>query len=158
MRTPPLHTRARDDTSFADDVRAGAPAPSSAVLADGARQYAISCRPCHGAAGFGGGSVSANLVPWPAPSLRTAHVASMSAYDIYQTIGAGGARMPALAWQIPSRTRWAVAEWTRRIVTLVPRDSELVADSAEAARVAGSMVRWHAFDALRLRAAHAQRE
>jgi mono/diheme cytochrome c family protein len=120
MQAPPLHTVARDDSTR--------PTP------DGAAQYSISCAPCHGAGGFGGGPVAPNLGEGRPPSLRTARVASMSPAALTAIVTTGIGRMPPLGWQLPPRARAAVLDYVRNIAS-APTTAAASADSAQATRL-----------------------
>lgn len=156
MQRPPEHTIARDDGDVAQSAAGRAPVADSAELRTiGARHFAISCAPCHGAAGYGGGRVSVNLVPWPAPSLRSATVQGLSDAELLRIVSNGVGRMPAYAWQLRTAERRAVVAWVRHLTRMPGRDSAAVADSLEADRVDEVMQRWRQFDAERRRAAAA---
>jgi len=147
MQAPPAHTIARD-AAFASSGRTASPvfltgAHDSTYAADlpiaiddatralGARQFAISCAPCHGAAGFGGGRVAANLVTRRPPSLRTGPAAALPAGQMFRVITDGFGMMPPYGWQMPVATRWAVVAYVRSLATQ-PLTAQARADSSMA--------------------------
>lgn len=120
MQAPPAHTVTRGDDS------------STAAPVDGAQQFAISCAPCHGAGGFGGGSIAPNLGEKRPPSLRSSRVASLDSAALIQVITAGIGRMPPLGWQLSPAKRAAVARFVRGLATTpsthATRDDSAMAD------------------------------
>jgi mono/diheme cytochrome c family protein len=148
MRAPPRHALAR--STIVPPADGSNPLTiDDAALAEGARHYAISCAPCHGAAGYGGGRVSVNLVPWPAPSLRTAAVQAMMPFDLYDVVTSGHGRMPSYAWQLGDRERWEIVAWTSALTARAPHDSAAQADSIEAAMIGRIQERWRQMEAQR---------
>jgi len=121
MQAPPANTIARDD---------GPPR----LPVNGAKQYAISCAPCHGAGGFGGGPIAPNLGERRPPSLRTVRVSSMSSAALMTIVTDGIGRMPPLGWQLPPGARTAVLAYMQTIASS-PRTLATFADSAQAARL-----------------------
>jgi mono/diheme cytochrome c family protein len=120
MQAPPANTVARDDGRH--------------PAADGATQFAISCAPCHGAGGFGGGPIAPNLGERRPPSLRAARVAGMSPAALMTIVTSGIGRMPPLGWQLPPEARNAVIAYVQNIARS-PATAATLADSAEAARL-----------------------
>lgn len=133
MQAPPAHTIARD-AAFAASGRTASPAFLTGALdstyatdipialddatrALGAKQFTISCAPCHGAAGFGGGPVAANLVTRRPPSLRSGLAAGLPPGQMFRVITDGFGMMPPYGWQMPPRTRWAVVAYVRSLAT-----------------------------------------
>lgn len=128
MQTPPLH-------SVSVEVNAVDTVASAAAIAVGQRQYAISCAPCHGSAGFGGGPVAPNLVEARPVSLRSAKVANLDGRAIVDIITNGKDRMPPLGWQLAPNVRWAVAAYVRTLGS-APANGDLArADSLLADRL-----------------------
>lgn len=130
LQAPPAHTIARDPLlasrgqtatmAFLTGASNSAPVadvPSGATAVAGAGQFAISCAPCHGAAGFGGGAVAPNLIERRPPSLRSAKVAALAAGTIYSVITNGVGRMPPYGWQMTPSARWAVVAYVRSLTT-----------------------------------------
>ncbi len=66
-------------------------------VADGRRAYAAACASCHGAAGAGDGPLARSLDPRPTNFVEGARVASLSPFQVYNTIrmGVEGTAMPA---------------------------------------------------------------
>lgn len=123
LQPPPAHTVPRDTTVAAD------------AMTIGARHFAITCAVCHGAGGFGGGVMAANLVEKRPPSLRTARVAAMSDEMLVAVIADGFGRMPPFGWQLPLEDRRAVAAYVRALPTL-PLHADARTDSARATYLA----------------------
>lgn len=122
MQSPPAHTVARDS------------AGETHTRVDGAAQFAISCAPCHGAGGFGGGPIAPNLGERRPPSLRNARVATMPEPAIMAIVTGGIGRMPPLGWQLPPAAREAVIEYVRTL-SQRPSTPDMRVDSANAARL-----------------------
>lgn len=122
-QAPPAHTMLRDSAPQTPD---GAP-----TLAAGAHQFAISCAPCHGAGGFGGGPIAPNLVAKRPPSLRSPAVAALSAETILQIVTNGFGVMPPYGWQMPLERRRDVVAYVRALATM-PATAATRADSAMA--------------------------
>ncbi len=150
MRTPPPHIVTHQPRPPGVEVLT-AWMRDSAHLDRGRRQFAISCAPCHGDAGLGGGRVAINLLPYPPPSLRTAAVAAISNDSLLRIVTRGRGRMPSFGWQLDA-TQWlSVLAWVRHLATQPLADSLAVADSLRAAGVGQAMARWRALDSLRRR-------
>jgi mono/diheme cytochrome c family protein len=126
LQAPPANTMARGPAfslaveSIANDTAAGA------------AQYVISCAPCHGAGGFGGGPIAPNLTEKRPPSLRTDHVTKMATEGVVAVITDGLGQMPPLGWQLRPEARTAVADYVHSLnglpVTAAARvDSTLAA-------------------------------
>jgi len=148
LQPPPAHTMARPPAySSNDSVRpfsffsgradsgylTNIPvATNDRLRAIGARQFAVSCAPCHGAGGFGGGSIAANLVNKRPPSLRPQTTDTLPVGLIFSIITAGFGVMPPYGWQMPPETRWAVVAHVRSLAAQ-PSTALTTADSVQAA-------------------------
>lgn len=122
MQAPPANTVPRDSLGGAR------------ASVDGASQFAISCAPCHGAGGFGGGPIAPNLGERRPPSLRSARVATMSDAALMAIVSGGIGRMPPLGWQLPPAAREAVIAYVRTLSRRQPTSDTRI-DSATAARL-----------------------
>lgn len=122
MQTPP------ESTVSVEASPTTPPSPTPASLAMGRRQFAISCAPCHGAAGFGGGPVATNLTERRPPPLRSDRVASMSPTELFAIVTDGKGIMPPLGWQLPAAQRWAVVAYVQSGL----RSANIPADSVRA--------------------------
>lgn len=147
MQPPPAHTVARpaadpwsgrvEPIAFAtgsDGATDLADPPitlDSATRAAGAEQFAISCAPCHGAGGYGGGVMAPNLQGKRPPSLRVPPASTLPAGTIFKVITDGFGRMPPHGWQMPLERRWAVVAYVRSLTSL-PSNVETRRDSARA--------------------------
>lgn len=148
LQPPPAHTVARDAApvaaggsteAFLSGRAAGGGAyvttmpiaVDSSVLADGAEQFRVSCVPCHGAAGFGGGTVAPNLVQRRPPSLQSGLARSLTPGQLFEVITNGFGLMPPYGWQMPPARRWAVIAYERTLPAM-PRTGEARADSMRA--------------------------
>ena len=144
MRAPPAGTVPWRADSAAAEAGAGAgvagasdriPIPIDAArLAEGRDRYRVFCAVCHGAAGFGGSIVAANLVPTRPFSLRSAATRSRSPGYLYRVVTDGIGRMPAMAWQLPPDQRWAVVAYLGRLLAGPATDAAGRADSVQALR------------------------
>jgi mono/diheme cytochrome c family protein len=97
---------------------------NEATVAQGARLFQITCAPCHGVEGKGGGPVTKNdptagisRFPVPAPPLSGAGAVPAQRSDgyIYYTIRNGGALMPPYGVSLTDRERWAVVAYLRTL-------------------------------------------
>ena len=148
MQAPPAHTIAREP-GFASSGQTMSPefltgthdstyATNIPIALDdgtrtlGANQFAISCAPCHGAGGFGGGPVAANLVTRRPPSLRSGPAAALPPGQLFRVITDGFGMMPPYGWQMPPATRWAVVAYVRSLASQ-PLTAQARADSSMAA-------------------------
>jgi mono/diheme cytochrome c family protein len=126
MQAPPAHTVSREaSVSYADGT---APPMTDSLLADGRRQYAISCAVCHGAAGYGGGRMAPNLAEHRPASLRTSSIGAASPATLFETITNGKNAMPPLGWQLAPAARWAIVSYVRSL-TSTPVSAEAAADA-----------------------------
>ena len=95
-----------------------------ARLAEGKRLCQVTCAPCHGVEGKGGGPVTnhnpakgLNRFPLPAPVLSGAGAVSAVRSDgyIYATIRNGGALMPAYGVSLTEQERWSIVSYIRTL-------------------------------------------
>jgi mono/diheme cytochrome c family protein len=146
VQIPPSHTIARTQILPASGVTSIAVSTGTAsgsdvaeipltvddhILAAGASHFSVSCAPCHGAAGFGGGTIAPNLVEKRPPSLRTGRVGAMPAGMLFHVVTDGVGFMPPYGWQLPPADRWAVIAYVRSLNTL-PATAASRADSSVA--------------------------
>lgn len=149
MQAPPPHTIPTSVTSLrplvkpatfytgaADSVDATSMplVVDSATLARGKAQYSISCVPCHGAGGFGGGIMAPNLSAKRPPSLRVPPVSTLAPGMMFKVITDGFGMMPPHGWQMPPELRWDVVAYVHRLGA-IPSTSDTRADSANAAEL-----------------------
>lgn len=126
-----------------------------AALADGAKMFQVTCAPCHGQEGKGGGPVThndpakgVNRFPVPAPMLSGdgAVTAIRSDGYLYGTIRGGGSLMPLYGISLTDRERWAIVAYMRSLdgtayknaVPLAPPAGAVAPDAAAAAAPAPS--------------------
>jgi len=103
----------------------GNPFPTDeAHVAEGKRLFQVSCAPCHGMEGKGGGPVTHhdpakgfNRFPLPAPLLSGAGAVTAVRSDgyIYATIRNGGALMPAYGISLTEQERWSIVSYIRTL-------------------------------------------
>jgi mono/diheme cytochrome c family protein len=99
-----------------------------AVLAKGKEQFQITCAPCHGAEGKGGGPVTQNKpndditkairrFPMPAPLLSGQGSVSSLRSDgyLYLTIRNGGVAMPKYGLSLTDQERWGIIAYIRTL-------------------------------------------
>lgn len=93
-----------------------------ANIAEGKHLFEVTCTPCHGPLGKGGGPVTQNdpaqnirRFPIPAPLLSgPGNVSSLRSDGyIYATIRNGGALMPAYGISLTDHERWSVVSYIR---------------------------------------------
>jgi mono/diheme cytochrome c family protein len=89
----------------------------------GAEHYAISCAPCHGAGGYGGGPIAPNLPDKRPPSLRAQKVTQLPESTLVAIITDGFGRMPPLGWQLTPAARRAIATFVRTLPTVRSNDA-----------------------------------
>ncbi|HNC94943.1 MAG TPA: c-type cytochrome [Myxococcota bacterium] len=98
------------------------------AMAKGEHLFQVSCAPCHGVKGAGGGPVTHNepnadikkairRFAMPAPNLSGPGAASALRTDgyIYLTIRNGGAGMPAYGVSLTDQERWAIVSYIRTL-------------------------------------------
>jgi mono/diheme cytochrome c family protein len=132
LQAPPAHTVSRPPAYAAE--------PRPLAIEAGGRQYEIFCAPCHGAGGFGGGPVAANLSSRRPSSLRSATVAALSDSTLFGVVTNGFGQMPPHGWQLPPADRWAVVGYVRTLASRAATPATR-ADSEQAAAL-------HALDSL----------
>jgi mono/diheme cytochrome c family protein len=86
-----------------------------ALLELGRSRFRIYCAACHGAGGYGGSIVAANLTERRPPSLRGPPVSSLPPGFVYEIIRQGIGRMPSYAAQLPVHQRWAVVAYLQQL-------------------------------------------
>jgi mono/diheme cytochrome c family protein len=115
---------------------ADVPLPTTAdLLGRGRSRFGIFCAACHGAGGYGGSVVAANMVERRPPSLRAAAMRALPAGFYYQVITQGLGRMPSYAAELSVADRWAVVAYLRdlqRRTSATPDERE---DSVRAAEL-----------------------
>lgn len=93
------------------------PVPVTAELLElGRKNYGIFCAACHGAGGYGGSLVAANMQPPLPPSLVTGHGAEHVPGHYYAVITRGQGRMPPYAAELTVAERWAVVAYLVRVL------------------------------------------
>jgi len=132
MQRPPAGTVAREAAVGATP----APDASPARLAEGEERFRIYCAVCHGATGFGGSIVAANMGPPRPPSLHSARVRALPADALFRVVSGGVGRMPGYAWQLTVPQRWAVVAYVQAL-----RDSSAAGPVARADSLAAERLR-----------------
>ena len=146
MQSPPPGTVAREAVAGPSSVTAGTqgggfvggvPLPiTPELLAEGRGRFAIYCAVCHGAGGFGGSIVAANMGARRPPSLRTAELRARPAGYVFSVVTQGKGRMPSYAWALSVRQRWAVVAYLGALQAAHPTDRAEMEDSLYAAELA----------------------
>ncbi|MDP2312672.1 MAG: c-type cytochrome [Pseudomonadota bacterium] len=117
------YVEAVDRTAGADAVLNPYPA-DKAALAEGEHLFQVTCAPCHGVEGKGGGPVTHNdpskdirRFPLPAPMLSGPGAVSALRTDgyVYATIRNGGALMPAYGVSLTDHERWSIVSYIRTL-------------------------------------------
>jgi mono/diheme cytochrome c family protein len=102
------------------------------LLALGQRKFDVFCAVCHGAGGFGGSIVAANMgVPRP-PSLRSAAMEALPPGFVFNIASKGFGRMPPYAPQLSARERWAVVAYLEQLQHSTSTTTEQRDDSVRA--------------------------
>ncbi len=125
MRLPPPGTVSRDAVleqlkatgrSAAGGYLDSVPVPvTPELLQQGRSRFEIFCAVCHGAGGYGGSVVAANLTERRPPSLRSPMVSARPPGFVFEVISRGLGRMPSYAAQLPVDQRWAVVAYVRQL-------------------------------------------
>jgi mono/diheme cytochrome c family protein len=125
LRHPPAGTVSRESASdtgaIGSGMRAGQPVTivplevTPELIALGRQRFAVFCAVCHGAGGFGGSIVAANMGQPRPPSLRSAIVRARAPGTIFYIATHGLGRMPAYAPQLTTRERWAVVAYLEQL-------------------------------------------
>jgi mono/diheme cytochrome c family protein len=143
MQVPPAGTVSRD--AVIDPAMATGRDPSGAyvttsplavtpeLLELGSSRFHIYCAVCHGAGGFGGSVVAANLVERRPPSLRAAGISALPPGFLFEVISRGLGRMPSYASELPVKQRWAVVAYLQKLEQARERSPAEEADSIRAA-------------------------
>jgi mono/diheme cytochrome c family protein len=96
----------------------------AAALAEGKRLMQVTCAPCHGVDGIGGGPVTHNdpakdirRFPLPAPLLSGPGAVTAVRSDgyLYATIRNGGALMPGYGISLTDHERWSIVSYIRTL-------------------------------------------
>lgn len=114
---------------LAADTLLESPPISTAELTHGFELFLRFCRPCHGEAGAGDGTVvGPNRIPaLPTLDLRTDRARAFSDGYLWGMITEGRGLMPSYR-RIPPDERWHIVAWVRQL----QRSGELPADTADA--------------------------
>jgi mono/diheme cytochrome c family protein len=142
MRHPPAGTMSRESEAdsgvIGSGARAGQPVTqmplevTPELLALGQRKFDVFCAVCHGAGGFGGSIVAANMgVPRP-PSLRSAAMQALPPGFVFNVASKGFGRMPPYAPQLSARERWAVVAYLEQLQHSTSTTTEQRDDSVRA--------------------------
>ena len=137
LRRPPAGTMSReseaDTGAIGSGMRAGQVVTqvplevTPALLAIGRDRFDVYCAVCHGAGGFGGSIVAANMGAPRPPSLRSAAVQALAPGFVFDIATRGIGRMPPYAPQLTVKERWAVVaylEQLQRATSTTPGERE----------------------------------
>jgi mono/diheme cytochrome c family protein len=151
MQAPPSGTISREtaarEARFAiDSLSAGTVTAipitvTPQLLARGKNRFGIYCAVCHGAGGYGGSIVAANMDAPRPPSLRSDRIRTLPVGYIYYVATHGIGRKPQYAAQLDPEDRWAVVAYIRDLQAHAAATPAEVADSVTAGRL-------HALDSL----------
>jgi mono/diheme cytochrome c family protein len=142
MRHPPAGTMSRESEADSGVIGSGTSAGQPVtqmplevtpeLLALGQRKFDVFCAVCHGAGGFGGSIVAANMgVPRP-PSLRSAAMQALPPGFVFNVASKGFGRMPPYAPQLSARERWAVVAYLEQLQHSTSTTTEQRDDSVRA--------------------------
>jgi mono/diheme cytochrome c family protein len=145
LRHPPAGTMSReseaDSGAIGSGVSAGQPVTivpldvTPALLALGRAKFSVYCAVCHGAGGFGGSIVAANMGAPRPPSLRTAAVQALAPGFVFDIATRGIGRMPPYAPQLTAKERWAVVAYLEQLQHATSSTPEERADSLRAIEI-----------------------
>jgi mono/diheme cytochrome c family protein len=110
---PPAGTVAQG--AVADQLAAATPSPATpALLARGRERYDIFCKPCHGVAGAGDGTIVQRGFPRP-PDYVSAQVMTLSGAQIFGVITNGYGVMFPYGDRVAPNDRWAIVAYVRAL-------------------------------------------
>jgi mono/diheme cytochrome c family protein len=145
LRHPPVGTMSReseaDSGAIGSGVSAGQPVTivpldvTPALLALGRAKFTVYCAVCHGAGGFGGSIVAANMGAPRPPSLRSAAVQTLAPGFVFDIATRGIGRMPPYAPQLTAKERWAVVAYLEQLQHATSTTPEERADSLRAIEI-----------------------
>jgi mono/diheme cytochrome c family protein len=145
LRHPPAGTMSReseaDSGAIGSGVSAGQPVTivpldvTPALLALGRAKFTVYCAVCHGAGGFGGSIVAANMGAPRPPSLRSAAVQTLAPGFVFDIATRGIGRMPPYAPQLTARERWAVVAYLEQLQHATSSTPDERADSLRAIEI-----------------------
>jgi mono/diheme cytochrome c family protein len=145
LRHPPAGTMSReseaDSGAIGSGVSAGQPVTivpldvTPALLALGRAKFTVYCAVCHGAGGFGGSIVAANMGAPRPPSLRSAAVQTLAPGFVFDIATRGIGRMPPYAPQLTAKERWAVVAYLEQLQHATSTTPEERADSLRAIEI-----------------------
>lgn len=125
MRRPPEGTIARErelgppaltrGQVAGADVRELPLAITHDLFLRGENRFGIFCAPCHGVLGDGRSEVAKNMSLRPPPSLYEPRIAALADGRLFAVVSDGYGLMPAYAWALPPRDRWAVVLYVRAL-------------------------------------------
>jgi mono/diheme cytochrome c family protein len=145
LRHPPAGTMSReseaDSGAIGSGVSAGQPVTivplevTPALLALGRAKFSVYCAVCHGAGGFGGSIVAANMGAPRPPSLRSAAVQALAPGFVFDIATRGIGRMPPYVPQLTAKERWAVVAYLEQLQHATSTTPEERADSLRAIEI-----------------------
>jgi mono/diheme cytochrome c family protein len=145
MRHPPTGTLSResapDSGAIGSGMSAGQPAATIPIpvtpqlLALGGQKFEVYCAVCHGAGGFGGSIVAANMGAPRPPSLRSAAIRAAPPGFLFGIATRGIGRMPPYAPQLTARERWAVIAYLQQLQGATSTTPEQREDSLRAIQI-----------------------
>jgi mono/diheme cytochrome c family protein len=145
MRHPPAGTLSRESESDSGAIGSGTlggqpvttiPLPVTPdLLALGRQKFDVFCAVCHGAGGFGGSIVAANMGAPRPPSLRSVAVQAAPPGFLFGIATRGIGRMPAYAPQLTARERWAVIAYLQQLQRATSTTPEEREDSLRAIQI-----------------------
>lgn len=125
MQTPPAGTIAREQIVgqplFTEGSEGGRDATTipvrvtPALLTLGRSRFEIYCAVCHGAGGYGGSVVAANMLPPRPPSLRSPAMRALPPGRVFRVVTQGFGRMPSYATQLSVEERWALIAYLQQL-------------------------------------------
>ncbi|HEY2898714.1 MAG TPA: cytochrome c, partial [Gemmatimonadaceae bacterium] len=142
MRSPPAGTMSReseaDSGAIGSGTRDGQPVTqvpidvTPALLALGHQKFDVYCAVCHGAGGFGGSIVAANMGAPRPPSLRSGAMQGLPPGFVFNIATRGIGRMPPYAPQLTTKERWAVVAYLEALQRSESTTAEQREDSLRA--------------------------
>jgi mono/diheme cytochrome c family protein len=110
----PPGTVPRGAAAYAEALAPPGPGATPERVRRGGERYGVFCSPCHGARGYGDGTVVAHGFPRP-PSLHQEKLREAPPEHVVAVITNGIGKMYPYAERVPPEERWAIAYFVKAL-------------------------------------------
>lgn len=110
----PPGTAPRGAQAYAEALAPPGPGVTPERMRRGGERFLVFCAPCHGARGYGEGTIVAHGYPRP-PSLHEERLREASPEHIVAVITNGLGKMYPYAERVPPEDRWAIAYYIKTL-------------------------------------------